>query len=167
MCWLQAADCGKVTMKECKSTVKTRQVQAWMTAGQTVLAMQAVCLGAVLVVRWGASKAIGILQIGPNTLASRTSIFTMLSALLTLLMAYGLTPVNRTKVTLEEERGFKIISLALVAAESCMLLCVDWACAFLVLVLVVPIWLLQPMVNVKLLVLYTSILFAWSASLIL
>lgn len=40
-------------------------------------------------------------------------------------------------------------ALAFVAAEACVLLCLDWACAFSVMVLAVPLALLPPHAGIK------------------
>lgn len=137
-------------------------------AAQFVLVTQALCFTAAALAQYGASQTIGMLQqssaLEPYAKYVSSMVF-ILALVVSPLTAFSVTHarhLNKTALNIPE-CCLRVTSLAFIAAESCVLLCTDWATAYVLLVLVVPMWVPQFRINIKTLVVCTSALYAWSA----
>ena len=140
--YVQAADSEKGIRA---SNVRTTACQShcWLAAICLCLTAQLMYLLQVQLLSSGITKLLDMLHLYLCSKPSVSSKLVLLSAFSFAIPALSarLTAWDRPAVN---KHCLKTSALALAAAEGCVLLCVDWACVFIVLIVTVPMLLLQP-----------------------
>ena len=147
MLCVQAADSEKGIRAKTLSTTAC-QSHGWLAAIGLCLAAQLVYLVQIQLFSPTLTKLLDMLYLYLGLQPSPAFIFVLLFAITFAISALS-TRLTAWDRTAGNEQCLKTSALALAAAQGCVMLCIDWACVFLVLIVTVPMFLLQPYLCLK------------------